>query len=80
MTFKNILGAASAALLLAGTGAAQANSAKSLSLSNAPVRAATTVGESNEAAGGFIIPLIAVAAIVLGVVVAVDGDDEADSN
>ncbi len=77
---KNILGAASAALLLAGAGAAQANSAKSLSLSNAPVRASTAVGESNEAAGGFIIPLVAAAAIVLGIVVAVDGDDEPDSN
>lgn len=78
--FKNIVGAASAVLLLASAGAAQANAAKSLSLSNSPVRAATVAGDSNEAAGGFLVPLLAVAAIVLGVVVAVDGDDEPDSN
>lgn len=58
---------------------ALASSASKLSLSNAS-RAASQVDESNEQAGGFIIPLIAVAAVVLGVVVAVDGDNEADSN
>jgi hypothetical protein len=58
---------------------ALASSASKLSLSNAP-RAATQVEESNEQAGGFIVPLLAVAAIVLGVVVAVDGDNEPDSN
>jgi hypothetical protein len=58
-----------------------ASSASKLSLSgSSAVRASTAAGQSNEAAGGFIIPLLAVAAIVLGVVVAVDGDDEPDSN
>ncbi len=75
---KAILTAASAALLMAGT-AAQANSAKSLSLSNSPARAATAAGDSNEAAGGFIVPLLAVVAVILGIVVAVDGDDSPDS-
>ena len=58
---------------------AMASSASKLSLSNAP-RVSTQADESNEAAGGFLIPLLAVAAIVVGVVAATSGDDEPDSN
>lgn len=77
MRFTKTLMAVAACSL--ATAPALANSASKLSLSGAP-RAATVAGESNEAAGGFIIPLAAVAAIVLGVLVAVDSDDEPDSN
>jgi hypothetical protein len=57
---------------------ALASSASKLSLSNAP-RTATQVEESNEQAGGFLVPVLAAAAIILGIVVAVDGDNAPDS-
>ena len=80
MKLKRILTGAAAALLLAGTGAAQANSAKSLSLSQSPAidRASTAVSESNQATGGFLIPVLAVIAIV-GVILIVSGGDDSDS-
>lgn len=78
MKLTKILAGASAALLLASTGVAQANSAKSLSLANAPAaRAATNAGNSNEAAGGFLIPAIAIVAIIAGVLII---SDDSDSN
>lgn len=77
MRFAKTLMAVAACSL--ATAPALANSASKLSLSG-QARAATVAGESNEAAGGFLIPLLAVAAIALGVIVAVDGDDEPDSN
>lgn len=81
MKLTKILAGASAALLIASTGVAQANSAKSLSLSNsAAVRASTNAGKSNEAAGGFLIPLIAVVAVVGGILIISDDDDDSDSN
>lgn len=58
---------------------AMANPAASLSVSNAKsVRAATSAGKSNEAAGGsFLLPGLAIAAIITGVVIAVsDGDSD----
>ncbi|MCP3731596.1 hypothetical protein M9978_14305 [Sphingomonas sp. MG17] len=76
---KTIIAAASAALMLAGIGAAQANSAQSLSLSGSPARAATAADESNELRGGFIIPAIAVIAIILGILAATSGDSHPDS-
>ncbi len=81
MKLKNILTGASAALLLAGSGVAQANTAKSLSLSQSPAvaRAASTTDKSNQAAGGFLIPVLAVIAVV-GVILIVSGGDDSDSN
>lgn len=69
-----------AACSLATSPALAASSASKLSLSNADVvRASTNAGESNEAAGGFIIPLLAVAAVIGGIIILVDGDDDPDS-
>ena len=57
-----------------------ASSASKLSLSSSDAaRASTDAGRSNEAAGGFLIPVLAVIAIIGGIVVLVDGDDEPDS-
>lgn len=72
---KKILAAAATAALLMGS-AAQASSAQSLSLKNAP-RASTVAGESNEAVGGFLIPLIAVIAVIGGILII---SDDSDSN
>ncbi len=78
MKLKTIFAGASAALLLASTGVAQANSAKALSLSNSPAaRASTEAGDSNAAAGGFLIPAIAIVAIIAGVLII---SDDSDSN
>lgn len=74
---KKVALAASAALLMASTaGVAHANSAKALSLSTSPeiARASSDGSEANEAAGSFLIPAVAVVAIIVGVLV-VSGDD-----
>lgn len=69
-----------AACSLATTSVLAAPAASKLSISGSKsVRASTGVGESNQAAGGFLIPLIAVAAIIAGIIIAVDEDDEPDS-
>jgi len=78
MRFAKTLMAVAACSL--ATAPALAGPAAKLSLSNAPARASSAAGESNEAAGGFIIPLVAVAAVVLGVLVVADEDDTPDSN
>ena len=69
-----------AACSLATTPVLAAPAASKLSVSaSKSVRASTSAGKSNEAAGGFLIPLIAVVAIIGGIIIAVDGDDEPDS-
>ncbi|HEY0622348.1 hypothetical protein [Sphingomonas sp.] len=77
MRFAKTLMAIAACSL--ATAPALANSASKLSLSSSQARVSTEAGESNEAAGGFIIPLIAVAAVIGGVLVLVDEDDTPDS-
>jgi len=77
MRFAKTLMAVAACSL--ATAPALANSASKLSLSGGQARASTDVGESNEAVGGFLVPLIAVIAIIGGVIVAVDSDDTPDS-
>ena len=77
MRFAKTLMAVAACSLAAAP--ALANSASKLSLSGGQARVSTEAGESNEAVGGFLIPLIAVVAVIGGVLVAVDGDDSPDS-
>ncbi len=72
---------AAAAVSLAVSPAVASTAASKLSLSSAEsVRASTTAGKSNKDAGGFLIPLLAVAAVIGGVLVLVDEDDTPDSN
>lgn len=73
MSFLKTSMTAVAALSLAATPAlAQAaNPASALSVS----RESASV-EGNELGGGFIIPLLALAAVILGILVVVDGDDD----
>lgn len=62
------------------TAPVMANSAAKLSLSDAAsTRAASESGEANEVAGGFLIPAIAVIAIIGGVIIAADEDNTPDS-
>jgi hypothetical protein len=79
---KKIATAASAALLLASTaGVAQASSAQALSLSKTvSVDRASSKGEkANEAVGGFLIPAVAVIAVITGAIILSDDDDEPTS-
>lgn len=70
-----------AACALVTTPVLAAPAASKLSISAAKsVRASTGAAEANEAAGGFLLPLLAVIAIGAGIFFAVDGDDKPDSN
>lgn len=69
-----------AACSLATTSVLAAPAASKLSLSSSKsVRASTEAGDSNQAAGGFLIPLIAVVAVIGGIIILVDEDDTPDS-
>lgn len=74
---KTLMAAAAMSLAVAP---AMANSASKLSISSSqPARATTVAGESNELRGGFIIPLVALVAVILGILAATSGDSEPDS-
>jgi len=53
--------------------------ASSLSVASAQARAGASVEEGSELGGGFIIPLLALAAIVAGILVVIDNDDSPES-
>ena len=67
-----------AACSLAVSPAIASSAASKLSVSSS-VRASTDAGRSSEAAGGFLIPLIAVVAVIGGIIVLVDEDSSPDS-
>lgn len=78
MRFAKVIMAV-AACSLAATPALAASSASKLSIAGVTgERASTAAGESNEAVGGFLIPAIAIIAII-GAVVLIS-DDDSDSN
>lgn len=83
MRLKSLIAAGCAVTLSASPvlAAPAANSASSLSVSKA-VRASTPSGKKSDlAAPGAIVGLILAAAVVAGgVIIAVDGDDDSDSN
>ena len=71
MSFKKASLAAMLAVSMAGTPVlAQTSSAAPLSVA---ARGGATTGNANELRGGFIIPLIAVVAIILGILAATNG-------
>ena len=67
--WKSIGIAAAAMMLVTGpmASAQSTNAASKLSLTQAPTRSGTPAQNSNELRGGFIIPLVAVVAIILGI-------------
>lgn len=75
---KMMMGVAALSLAVSPAIASSAASKLSLSTSDA-VRASTDTGRSNEQVGGFLIPLLAVVAVIGGVLVLVDEDDTPDS-
>ena len=76
MVFKGIIAAtASVALMVTPAVAAAQSSAQAASTEVAP--ASETVTDGNQLRGGFIIPLIAIIAIILGLLAAThDNDDD----
>ena len=66
MVFKKVLTAASAVALMAVPTVAAA----------APLQPASESVQGSELRGGFIIPLIALIAIILGILAATHGDDD----
>ena len=70
MGFKGIIAATASVALIATPTMATAQSARAI----AP--ATETVEEGSELRGGFIIPLIAIVAIILGILAATHDDDD----
>ncbi len=73
------LAALAALSLMTASSAAVAQSAASLSLAQAPVaRAGAELEDANDIRGGFILPLIAIVAIVVAVILLTGGGSEAE--
>lgn len=70
---KRITGAVAAALLVTSTLASPAMAQTS---SPSVARAGAEVEDASELRGGFIIPALAIIAIILGIIAAVGGDDD----
>jgi hypothetical protein len=66
MKVRNLAAAAAAVTLMAAPVAAQA----------APQRAAAPTEQSNELASSWIIALVAIAAVIAGIVIATNGDND----
>jgi hypothetical protein len=79
--FKTFLAASAAsALIAAPVAAAPANPAATLSVAKSVRTGSASAKKSELAGGGFIIAILAAVAVGVGIYVAVDSDDEADSN
>ena len=69
---KRITGAVAAALLVTSTLASPAMAQTTTSVS----RAGAEAEDASELRGGFLIPALAIIAIILGIIAAVGGDDD----
>lgn len=78
---KFLMATAAAVMVASPAVAATANPAAKLSLSKS-VRAGTPTAKKSQdqASSGIIIGVLAAAAVIAGIIVATDGDDDADSN
>jgi len=56
-----------------------ATPASSLSVASSQARAGAALEDESQLGGGFIIPLLALAAIIAGILVVIDNDDEPES-
>jgi hypothetical protein len=72
---KTSLAALTALSMVATPAMAQAASAAKLSVAS-QARSGAELGEASELRGGFIIPLIAIIAIILGILAATQGDGD----
>lgn len=79
MSFAKISMAAVVALSMTSAPVLAQHSASALSLAGSQARAGATVENGNELGGGFIIPLLALAAIIAGILVVLDDDDLPES-
>jgi len=78
MRFAKVLTTLAACSLVAAPALATSSASKLSIAGAAGERASTNTGKSNEAVGGFIIPLIAIVAVVGGILII--SDDNSDSN
>jgi len=74
VVFKGIIAATASVALMVTPAVAAAQSARAAPTAVAP--AGETVDEGSELRGGFIIPLIAIIAIILGILAATHDNDE----
>jgi hypothetical protein len=79
--WKKSLGIAAAAVLLVSgpVASAQSSAASKLSVTNSAARSPTATKKASELRGGFIIPLVAVVAIILGILAATGGSERPHS-
>ncbi len=75
MVFKGFIAAVSAVALSATPAVASASSAAAASRATQVAPADESV-EGSELRGGFVIPLLAIVAIILGILAATQGDDD----
>ena len=78
MSFKKASLAAMLAVSMAST-PVLAQSAPSAAALSVAERSGATTEDANELRGGFIIPLLAVLAVIAGLIIAFGGDDEPES-
>lgn len=78
MSFAKVtMGAIVALSMTSAPALAQATSAKSLSVAASQARAGASMEDESQLGGGFLIPLLALAAIIAGILVVIDnGDDD----
>ena len=74
MVFKGIIAATASVALMVTPAVAAAQSARAATTEVAP--AGETVDDGSELRGGFIIPLIAIIAIILGILAATNDNDD----
>lgn len=74
MVFKGIIAATASVALMVTPAVAAAQSSRSATTEVAP--AAETVDDGSQLRGGFIIPLIAIIAIILGILAATNDNDD----
>jgi hypothetical protein len=77
LMFSKKLAALAALSMMTASTTAVAQSAASLSLSEAPVaRAGAQLEDANDIRGGFIIPLVVITALIVGVILLTGGGDD----
>ncbi len=74
MSFKGIIAATASVALMVTPTVAAAQQAAAVATEVAPAN--ETIDEGSELRGGFIIPLIAIIAIILGILAATNDDDD----
>lgn len=76
MVFKGLTAAATAVALAAAPAVAASNNAAAAAAAATQIAPAAETVEGSELRGGFVIPLLAIALVILGIIVLVDDDED----